>query len=171
MNHFERLAAIYTKAEYCDDQISCSNCLLHPYCDWCSDTYEYTDDEMQKLVDIIEHRVSADTMQLIRKYNLLKENLHLLCTPEKCKDCPYGDQDNCAPCEIITYGMDSEYYPDLYPYDDKKLADMVAALEIAKEALETKTKKEMPDYIQSSNHTTIEEDEENDETISVAESL
>ena len=110
-------------------------------------------------------------MQLIRKYNLLKENLHLLCAPEKCKDCPYGDQDNCAPCEIITYGMDSEYYPDLYPYDDKKLADMVAALEIVKEALETKTKKEMPDYIQSSNHTTIEEDEENDETISVAESL
>ena len=61
----------------------------------------------------------------------------------------------------------SENYPDLYPYDDKKLADIVAALEIAKEALETHTKKEMPDYI----HTTIEEDEENDEVISIAESL
>ena len=167
MNHFERLAALQTEMTYCDDQVSCGSCLLHPYCDWCADTKEFTDDELQKLVDIIEHRASADTMQLIRKYNLLKESLRSMCSTDKCEECPYGDQDNCAPCEIITYGMDSENYPELYPYNDKKLADMVAALEIAKEALETKTKKEMPDYI----HTTIEEDEENDETISVAESL
>ena len=167
MNHFERLAALQTEMTYCDDQVSCGSCLLHPYCDWCADTKEFTDDELQKLVDIIEHRASADTMQLIRKYNLLKESLRSMCSTDKCEECPYGDQDNCAPCEIITYGMDSENYPELYPYNDKKLADMVAALEIAKEALETKTKKEMPDYI----HTTIEEDEENDEVISVAESL
>lgn len=167
MNHFERITALQTEMTYCDDQVSCGSCLLHPYCDWCADTTAFTDDELQQLIDIIEHHASADTMQLIRKYNLLKESLHSMCSKDKCEDCPYGDQDNCAPCEIITYGMDSENYPDLYPYDNKKLADMVAALEIVKEALETKTKKEMPDYI----HTTIEEDEENDETISVAESL
>lgn len=167
MNHFERIAALQTEMTYCDDQVSCGSCLLHPYCDWCADTKAFTDDELQQLIDIIEHRASADTMQLIRKYNLLKENLHSLCASDKCQDCPYGDQDNYEPCELVILGMKADNYPDLYPYDDKKLADIVAALEIVKEALETKTKKEMPDYI----HTTIEEDEENDEAISVAESL
>lgn len=170
MNHFERLTALQIEMTYCDDQVSCGSCLLHPYCDWCADTKEFTDSELQKLVDIIEHRASADTMQLIRKYNSLKESLRSLCSADKCEGCPYGDEAYCEPCELVILGMNSTNYPDLYPYDDKKLADMVAALEIVKEALETKTKKEMPDYIQALDHSTIEEDEDN-EVVSVAESL
>ena len=171
MNHFERITALQTEMTYCDDQVSCGSCLLHPYCDWCADTKEFTDAELQQLVDIIEHRASADTMQLIRKYNLLKESLHSMCLIDKCEECPYGDQDYCEPCELVIFGMNADNYPELYPYDDKKLADMVAALEIVKEALETKTKKEMPDYIQSLDYMTMEEDEDDNETISVAESL
>lgn len=164
MNHSERFIALNTEMAYCDDQVLCSNCLLHPYCDWCADAKEFTDDELQKLVDIIEQRVPAETMQLIRKYNSLKSSLHTMCSTEKCGECPYGEREYCEPCELVILGMNSYNYPDFSPYDDKNLADMIAALETVKEALETKTVKEMPDFIKSFDYTTaiVEEEDGNE---------